>query len=258
VIGVQAVNPNNPSPIPARLTRGFAVKVVGPAPMTLTARPASKAVTPGGMLALELSVDRREGFAEAVAVVPASPLPGMGNNANNPGPAVTIPKTAASGTYALTLPRNLAPGVYTLVFQGTGPYPFSKDEKAKTKPNVTLTGPSNPVTLVVRPAPAAVALTLKDKTLKAGKTVEVSVTVTPKDKEPPLAGPIAVSLAAPSALKLSADPVTAEPGKPAKLVIQAAADSPPGAAVGLAIRASVPVRGEPVEVDEPLAVTIAK
>ena len=68
-----------------------------------------------------------------------------------------------------------------------------------------------------------------------------------------------LGLAAPPALKLSAAPVTMAAGQTAaKLVVQAAADSPPGAAAAVAVRAVAVVRGEPIEVDEPLALTVPK
>jgi hypothetical protein len=252
------LQPQNQAMAPARLTRGFVLKVSDPSPLTLSVRAGSRTVTPGGLLSLELTVTRREGFSEAVAVSPANALvPVRNNNQNQAGnaqPAVTIPKGETTGTYPLTIPRTLGPGVYTLVLQGTGPYPFSKDPNAKTKPNVTLGEPSNPLTIVVRPAPATVAVK-SGGAIKPGGRLEVEVTVTRKDG---LNEPVVVSLAAPPALKLAAEPVRAEPGKAVKLVISSSADSPNGAAAGLAVRAVVPVRGEAVEVNEPLTVNIAK
>jgi hypothetical protein len=233
----------------SRLTRGFVVNLIDEAPLTLTATPRGRYTTPGGRLALDLNVTRRAGFAGAVAVTLANPLPGLANP-----PAVNVAAGATAGTYAVTVPRQMAPGEYTFVLQGSGPYPFSKDPKAKTKPNVNLGEPSNPVTLVVRPAPATVGVK-GGGTVKAGGSLAVEVTVTPKDAP---AGPVTVALDAPSALKLKAEPVQAEPGKPVKIVVSAAADSPPGAAAGVAVRVTVPVRGEPVDVDEPVALTIAK
>jgi hypothetical protein len=243
---------NKPAP-EARLTRGFVVKVAEPSPMSLSARAASATTTPGGLVVLDVSVSRRAGFAEAVAVSLVSSLTAAPNAA--PSPTVTIPKTETAGVYPLAIPKTLAPGVYTLVLQGTGPYPFSKDPNAKTKPNVTLSEPSNPITVVVRPAPATVAVNTKGGSLKAGGSLEIEVTVTPKDGSP---GPFPVALAAPAGLKLSAEPIQAMPGKPVKLVVKAAADSPAGVAAGVAVRATVPVRGGPVEVNEPLAVTVTK
>jgi len=243
-----------PAPV-ARLTRGFVVKVIEPAPLTLTARaPTSGAtVTPGGLLVLDLTVTRRLGFAEAVAVSLAGPAA-----ATATAPALTIPKTETTASYPLTFPKTVAPGVYTVVVQGSGAYPFSKDPNAKTKPSVTLTGPSNPLTVVVRPAPAGVTVNTKGGSIKAGGSLEVEVTVTPKDAPAAAGVTFAVALAAPAALKLSAAPVEAAPGKPVKLLIKAAADSPAGAAAGLALRVTLPVRGGPVDVNEPVTLTVTK
>jgi hypothetical protein len=109
------------------------------------------------------------------------------------------------------------------------------------------------VTIALRPAPASVGA--KGGTVKAGGTFTVDVTVTRKDGS---TEPVDVSLDAPAALKLKAEPIRAVPGQAAKLVVAAAADSPPGAATGAAVRVTVPVLGAPVDVDEPLALTIAK
>jgi hypothetical protein len=232
----------------ARLTRGFVVGVAGEAPLTLTARPRNPFGTPGGRLALDLTVTRRADFNGAVAVTLANPPTGVANP-----PAVNVAAGATTGTFAFTLPRLLSPGEYTFVLQGAGPYPFSKDPKAKTKPNVNLAEPSNAVTLVVRPAPASVSA--KGGTVKAGGTFAVEVSVTRKDGLP---DPVAVALDAPTALKLTAAPVQAVPGRPVKLLVAAAPDAPPGAAAGAAVRVTVPDHGGPVDVDEPVALTIAK
>lgn len=243
---------DNSQPIaPARLTRGFVIKVIDASPLTLNARPLSATSTPGGLLALELSVVRRAGFTEAVSVTLLNPPPGVPNNL----PAVTIAKTATTGVFALTLPKSLAPGVYTVVLQAVGAFPFSKDPNAKTKPNVNLGEPSNPVTFVVRPAPVSIAVNNKGGALKAGASLEVEVTATRTDGS---TEPVTVSIFAPGSLKLAAEPVSVPLGKPAKLVVKAAADSPVGVAVGVAVRTTVPARGGPVDVDQPVAITIAK
>jgi hypothetical protein len=59
-------------------------------------------------------------------------------------------------------------------------------------------------------------------------------------------------------LKLTAAPVQAVPGRPVKLLVAAAPDAPPGAAAAVAVRVTVPDHGGPVDVDEPVALTIAK
>ena len=247
VANPQQQQQNKPTAL-ARLTRGIVVKVVDPAPLTLSARaPSEASVTPGGLIVFDLTVTRRDGFAESVAVSLVGSL--------IPGPSVTIARTETSGSYPLTVPKTVVPGIYTLVFQGSGAYPFSKDPNAKTKPNVTLSEPSNPITIVVRPAPAIVAVNTKGGSIKAGGTLELEVTVNPKNGAN---GPFLVTLAAPGVLKLAADPVEAVPGKAVKLVIRSAADSPAGVAAGLAVRATVSVRGGPVDVNEPVALTVAK
>lgn len=244
-------NQANPS-APARLTRGFVLKVVDAAPLTLTATPASKVVTPGSLFSVDLAAARREGFTEAVALTLVNPPPGV-----TAPPTATIAKGSESAPLFFPIPRSLAEGTYTLVFQGAGPYPFSKDPAAKTKPNVTLSEPSNPVTIRVRSAPATVSVATMG-TLKPGGSVELTVTVTPKDKTLAEPGPYPVRLLAPASLKLSAEPGKAEAGKPLTLVVKAAPDSPVGLAAGLAVRASVGDPSGTVDIDEPYTLTLAK
>ncbi len=250
----QQVGANKPPPV-SRLTRGSVLKIVDPAPLSLSARASSGTITtPGSVVLLDLTVNRRSGFDEAVAVNLIGPLTLPPNAAV--APAVTIAKNQGGGTFALTLAKALPPGLYTLVLQGAGPYPFSKDPKAKTKPNVNLSEPSNSVLLTVRPAPATLAVHAKGGALKAGGSLEIEVTVT--SKEATATGPFVVSLQAPSGLKLAADRVEAVSGKPVKIVVKAAGDSPIGVAAGLAVRVAVPVRGVPVEMNEPVAINIVK
>jgi len=248
VVWPAAPSQQGPALAAARLTRGFVVMVVDPSPLALSARPAAGVVVAGSPLVVDVRVTRRAGFAGAVSVSPVFPPPGVS------APAVTIAPAAASGSFVLPTPKTLATGVYTLALVGTGPYPFSKDPKAKTKPNVTLSEPANAVVFTVRPAPGSVAVG-KPGTLKAGGSVALDVTVTRKDGS---ADPVTVSLVAPAGLKLAADPVAATPGKAARLVVNAAADSPVGAAAGVVVRAEIPVRGEPVGVDELVALSVVK
>lgn len=249
MVWTPAPNPQGGPPLTqARLTRGFVIAVVGESPLNLTATQRNAYVTPGGRLALDLAVVRRAGFAGAVDVTLLNPPTGLANP-----PTVKLETAARTGTLAVTMPRLISAGDYTLVLQGAGPYPFNKDPKAKDKPNVNLAEPSNAILLRVRTAPASVSA--KGGTLKVGSKFDVEVTVTRKDGS---ADPVTLSLDAPDALKLNADPVQATPGKPAKLVVSAAADSPQGAAAGVAVRVTLPVLGEPFQQDEPLALTIAK
>lgn len=244
------VTNDGPVFIPVRLTHGFIVKVVDAAPFILTVRPGIIPATVGGLLSLDLAVKRRAGFTEAVTVTPVANLPGDPNASS-----ATIAKTTDSGSLFMIIPKGLVPGVYTLVLQGAGPYPFNKDPAAKEKPNVNLSEPSNPIIVFVRPAPVTVAIDSKGGSIKASASLEISVTITRGDGK---TDPLLVTFVAPAALKLSADPVTAAPGKAAKLIVKAAADSPLGTLAGVALRVTTPVRGESVDHDEPLAITIAK
>ncbi|MFO0887814.1 MAG: PPC domain-containing protein [Isosphaeraceae bacterium] len=236
---------------PARLFRGFLISVRGePAPLTLTARPETAVVAQGRQLKLDLSVARRAGFVEAVAVA-ASELP-----PNIPAANVTIAKDVKAGTLPLFIPRNVPPGTYSFVVRGSGPYPFNKDPKAKEKPAVTLSEPSNPITITVRLAPVQLAVDNKGGNLKQGQQIEVEVTIT---RQNGFAGPITLALNAPEGSKLSTEPITLPPDQSKKkLLIKAAKDSPAGAVANATIRATQEVRGERVEVDEPLALTVAK
>lgn len=244
-------NPQAPAFAAARLTRGFVLSVLAEAaPFELTASPAQWVVAQGHQLPIELNLIRRAGFVESVALTQTELPP------NLPAVAATIAKEAKSATVNLFVPKTVPPGNYTFVMRGTGAFPFSKDPNAKQKPNVNLIEPSNPITLTVRPAPVALTVNNQGGALKAGAQLEVNVTVA---RQNGFAGDVQLSLSGPAALKLNAEPVTVPASQTAgKLVVRAAADSPPGAAAAVAVRAAGAVNGETIEVDEPLAVTINK
>ena len=142
------------------------------------------------------------------------------------------------------------------MLHGAGPYPFSKDPNAKSKPNVNLAEPSNPITLVVRPAPATVAVNTKGGALKAGGTLEIEVTVTRQN------GSKRRSTSRPGRADgteaLGRAGRRASPEKRRSSSSRRRPTAPLGAAAGVAVRATIPVRGEPVDVDAPAALTIAK
>ena len=72
-------------------------------------------------------------------------------------------------------------------------------------------------------------------------------------------GPISLSLVSGAELKLSAAPVLLDAARTqAKMVIQAAKDSPPGNAIPVVVRAAASVRGEMIEADEPVELVISK
>src|SRR5262249_9191027 len=121
---------------------------------------------------------------------------------------------------------------------------------------VSLTEPSNPITLVVHPAPVKLALDTNGGGIKQGASHEVSVSIT---RQNGFVGSVSIALTAAANLRLAAAPVVlAENEVKAKLVTRAAKDSPPGAAAQVFVRADVTVRGDAIEVDEPLAISINK
>lgn len=244
------LNPQAATMAPSRLNRGLVLAVREPGPLLLTVKPSTWVVAQGHQLPLDLTVTRRGEFTEAVAITQTD-LP-----ANLPAVAATVAKGATSAIVPLFVPKNVAPGTYTFLLRGAGPFPFSKDPNAKPKPNVNLNEPSNPITLVVRPAPVNLAVNNKGGALKAGGTLEVDVTLT---RQNGFTGPVTLTLTAPAAAKLTSAPVNVGDAQTtAKLTIQAAGDSPVGAAAQVAVRAVAPVRDAPVEVDEPVAITVGK
>jgi hypothetical protein len=90
--------------------------------------------------------------------------------------------------------------------------------------------------------------------VKAGQKVDLDVTL---KRSAGVDGPIDLTLDAPAKRKLSAALVRVETGTNARLSIAAAADSPTGAEP-VNIRATVSVRGEPVDVDVPLSLSVTK
>jgi hypothetical protein len=127
-----------------RATRGLAYAVREGAPFLLTARPESWVVGPGGQAEIQLEVERRPGFDDAVQVT-ATDLP-----PNLPAASATIAKEAKSAVLKLAVPANVPPGSYSILLRGTGPFPFNKDPNAKDKPKINVTEPSNPVSLTIR------------------------------------------------------------------------------------------------------------
>jgi hypothetical protein len=242
---------NAPTVAPARLVHGFLIAVPGePAPLALSARPETLVAAQGRQLDLDVAVARRAGFTEGVTVTGADFPPNM------PAPTVTIAKDAKTTALPLYVPKNVPAGVYTILARGTGAFPFNKDPKAKEKPNINLNEPSNPITLFVHPAPVNLAVNNKGGNLKQGASLEIEVSIT---RQNGFAGPVSLAVHAPAKLKVSAAAVVISEGQAqAKFAIQAAKDSPAGAADALFLRAVSTVRGEEVAVDEPLGITITK
>ena len=240
-----------PTVAPARVVNGFVIAVRGePAPLRLSAAPDSIVLVQGRLCYLNMSVDRRAGFTEAVSVA-ATDLP-----PDTLALPVPIAKEAKTGLFPFFVGKNLAPGIYTFVLRGTGAYPFNKDPKAKEKPSINLIEPSNPITVLIRPAPVNMTVNNKGGALKQGGSLEIEVTIA---RQNGCAGPILLSLVSGAELKLSAAPVPVDAVQTqAKLVIQAAKDTPPGNAIPVVVRAAASIRGEVIEADQPVSVVISK
>ncbi len=240
-----------PTVAPARVLNGFVMAVRGePAALALSVAPDSITLSQGRLCYLNVSVTRRAGFTEAVSVA-ATDLP--------PDTlAVTVPiaKEAKTGLFPFFMGKNLAPGIYTFVLRGTGAYPFNKDPKAKEKPSINLIEPSNPITVLVRPAPVNMAVNNKGGALKQGGSLEIELKIV---RQNGCTGPIALSLVSGAGLKLSAARVTVDAAlTDAKMVIQAAKDSPVGNAIPVVVRAAASIKGEVIEADEPVEIVISK
>ena len=244
-------SPTAPAVAPARVMNGFVVAVRGePAPLSLTAFPDSIVLAQGRLCYLNVTVTRRAGFTEAVSVA-ATDLP-----PDTLAVPLAIAKEARTGLYPFFIGKTLAPGIYTFVLRGTGAYPFNKDPKAKEKPNINLIEPSNPITVLVRPAPVIMTVNNKGGALKQGGLLEIEVNI---ERRNGCSGPIALSLVSGAELKLSAVPVSAGAAQTqAKIVIQAAKDSPPGNAIPVVVRAAASIKGEVIETDEGVGIVISK
>jgi hypothetical protein len=244
-------SPTAPAVAPARVVNGFVVAVRGePAPLALTASPDSVILSQGRLCYLNVRATRRAGFTEAVSVA-ATDLP-----PDTLSLPVPIAKDATTALYPFFVGKALAPGIYTFVLRGTGAYPFNKDPKAKEKPNINLVEPSNPITVLIRPAPVNMTVNNKGGALKKGGSLEIEVKIT---RQNGCAGPISLSLVSGAALKLSAVPVSVGATQTqAKLTIQSAKDSPPGDAIPVVVRAAASIRGELIEADEPVGIVVSK
>jgi hypothetical protein len=244
-------SPTAPAVAPARVFNGFVIAVRSePAALALTASPDLIVLSQGRLYNLNVSVTRRAGFTEAVSVA-ATDLP-----PNTLALPVPIAKEAKTGLFPFFMGKNLAPGIYTFILRGTGAYPFNKDPKAKQKPSINLIEPSNPITVLVRPAPVNMAVNNKGGALKQGGSLEIEVKIV---RQNGCTGPISLSLVSGAALKLRADGVTVDAAQTeAKMVIQAAKDSPAGNAIPVVVRAAAIVKGEVIEADEPVELVISK
>lgn len=235
---------------PARVSQAFVLAVLpDPAPLALTASSGTQQVAQGGVLRVQLGATRRAGLDADVAITLGDPPP---NVALDP---LTIAKDKSEGRAILAIPNQLPPGPYTLVFNAAAPYPFSPDVNAKTKPNVTLAEPSNPIVISVRPAPVTLTTAPATGTVPRSGNLELTVTIA---RQNGFTGPVRFSLEDANALGLVAESVSIDASQTtAKLAVRASNGSPE-ATGKVGIRAVAEVKGEPVEVENLITLTVPK
>jgi len=231
-------------PVVARLDRGVVLSVRDKGPFNLSASVEKPMVNQGEKLTVPLKLERHwADFKQPLQVVLASPVqPGAQPAAQLITMApVTIAADKAEGSAVIDVKANTPPGNYTLVFRGTAQIPFGKDPAKKANANVVL--PSTPVVVTVLPKSlGTVTLTPPAGTGKLGGTAEVTVKVA---RLYDFGGEFKVELVLPPNAKgITAPEVTIPAGKDeAKLVINLAADAPPGNLQGLLVKATAMFNG---------------
>lgn len=130
----------------SRPTRELVLAIRASAPFALHFAPERLEVKAGKKVEVKLHVDRLwPDFKSNMTVLPLA-LPGSIRMQNGEVPAG---KTEASMT--IEVQPGTRPGEYTLSVVGQAQVPYSKDAKAKQKPNTLVSQPSRPLTLVVVP-----------------------------------------------------------------------------------------------------------
>ena len=246
--GGNPANPGQGGDAPARLTRGFVVQTAELPSFRVSLDRSRINATRNGLVSVDVNIERTKGFDEAVNVNLIPTVPGL-----NTTPAITIPKNESKGNYQFMINGGAqVPSLSTLVFQGSGTMPFNPDPKATSKPNVTLSEPSNPIELGVRDSPLKLAINLKGGSIKAGGELEIELTASGSE------GSFPIHLVAPAKLKLSSPDAYLTSGQTLKWTIKAAADAPVGPVLGVGVKIDHGQNGEDIGQIEPLGLTIAK
>ena len=100
----------------------------------------------GSKVEVKLLVDRLwPDFKNTINVQPlAFPGPIRSNN-------IEVPGTKKEIALTIQVQPGTPAGEYTLAVTGQAQVPYSKDAKAKPKPNTLVSQPSRPITLIVKP-----------------------------------------------------------------------------------------------------------
>src|SRR5262249_52781178 len=112
------------------------------------------------------------------------------------------------------------------------------------------------VTVTIRPAPVNMTVDNKGGALKQGGSLQIDISIS---RQNGCTGSVSLALVSGAELKLTAAPLSVDPAQTqAKMMIQAAKDSPVGNAIPLVVRARASIKGEVIEADEPVNVVISK
>jgi Bacterial pre-peptidase C-terminal domain len=130
----------------SRPTRALALALRESAPFVLHFIPERLEVKAGKKVEVKLHVDRLwPDFKNTMTVLPLA-LPGSIRMKN-----VEVPATKSEVSLTIEVQPGTRPGEYTLSVNGQAQVPYSKDAKAKQKPNTLVAQPARPLTLVVLP-----------------------------------------------------------------------------------------------------------
>ena len=130
----------------SRPTRDLALAVRASAPFALNFTQERVEVTAGQKADLKLHLQRHwKDFSGKVTILPLA-LPDALRMAN-----AEIAAGGEEATLTVEAPANAAPGEYTITVLGQAQTPYSKDAQAASKPNVLVSLPARPLTLVVLP-----------------------------------------------------------------------------------------------------------
>lgn len=231
---IWALQPGQNFPAAVRLEQDLWLAVRESSPPFLVHAPEKLTVSHGDKLVLPLKATRL--WPEAKQPIQIQPQP-QELPPNLGLPNVTIPANGTEVTLTTTVPNNVPFGVYNLVFHASSPVPFSKDPKAKQKPNLTAVFPSTPCRLTILPkSVVALGVTNANLPVKAGAQAELVVRV---NRVNGYDGPLHLSLVLPPGVRgVSADPVTLPAGaNETKLLVRVAPGEAPGPRPNLILRA---------------------
>ncbi len=233
-----------------RVARSFAVAVVEPTAIRLTADPQHSTIGQGRFLPIAVKLSHAAGFANEVNLNISGLPPGTADV------QAKFTKESDSVVLPLYVPLSTPPGRYSLIVNGSTVYPYSKDPNAKDKPNVAINEPSNPVAIDVVQSPVSMSVNPQAFNLAQGGRAEVVVSIVRING---FQGPVEVELTAPGIYGLSSNRATIPIDQTsAKIMVQASPESPPGATSLTGVRATSIPKFSPIETDAPMSIAIQK